>query len=416
MNKIALVFLLLIAKLLNAQQQWVIMDTSYYLLDSSSSSISKFYRYTDSVYNMGTGYSIKFPKNFTATDTGYFFAYANDHPEFKILRSLTCLVANYESDLSTIYIDENGDLNFDENEPKIEVDFKKPFVLSITHPSNGGTSITRYNALMNKDSIDENFYIENWGKTGLRPSGAFVEPVKYWLRVQAMNMRYATTIGDKNFRVGLFDINQNGVFNDFGKDLISVKTGNNLTLSKSAWKGAVMLSDSVQITFNNEPFWVKRVTANGDSILLEKATQLNKQNFGIGLPFPKLTCETINGASINIPLIGEGTDFLIIDVWGSWCSGCTSQLPFLMKLLNEKPNVSVLGLNYGDSKEGIRAYMQTHGIDWTNGMLSKDMRKNLFIEGFPTFFLLDKNLVVQEVTLHFHEIEEKIRQLEKAFE
>ena len=40
--------------------------------------------------------------------------------------------------------------------------------------------------------------------------------------------------------------------------------------------------------------------------------------------------------------------FILLDFWGSWCKGCTQQLPKLKKLESDySDKVQIIGLNYG---------------------------------------------------------------------
>ncbi len=50
----------------------------------------------------------------------------------------------------------------------------------------------------------------------------------------------------------------------------------------------------------------------------------------------------------------------LFNVWASWCAACRQEHPFLMKLAREG-NIPIYGLNYKDSREDARRWLQRYG-------------------------------------------------------
>ena len=101
--------------------------------------------------------------------------------------------------------------------------------------------------------------------------------------------------------------------------------------------------------------------------------------------------------------------YLLLDFWGTWCRGCTLQLPDLKNLANGSNKIQVLGLNYGDNQARIEKYLAKHDIAWPNGIANEEIMKKLRIDGFPNYLLIDKNgdILIMNGTLK--EIEERLK-------
>ncbi|PJG85151.1 DsbE family thiol:disulfide interchange protein [Conservatibacter flavescens] len=85
----------------------------------------------------------------------------------------------------------------------------------------------------------------------------------------------------------------------------------------------------------------------------------------------------------------------LLNVWGSWCSYCREEHPFLMSLKAE--GVQIVGLNYRDKVQGAVEMLQRMGdpflfsIDDSQGKLAL----NLGVDGAPETYLVDENGVIR---------------------
>ena len=53
--------------------------------------------------------------------------------------------------------------------------------------------------------------------------------------------------------------------------------------------------------------------------------------------------------------------FHIINIWASWCLPCKAELPFLMDLKNNSPELTILGFNHKDKRDDAIEFLSTNG-------------------------------------------------------
>ena len=102
--------------------------------------------------------------------------------------------------------------------------------------------------------------------------------------------------------------------------------------------------------------------------------------------------------------------WFILTVWGSWCEACIDEQAFLMKL--QRQGVLLYGLNYKDSKENAKKWLQTWGnpysLIWQD--INGSVAINLGVYGAPESFLVDRNGFITH--RHAGGLDEKVWQQE----
>ncbi|UMB60834.1 TlpA family protein disulfide reductase [Lutibacter sp. A80] len=113
-----------------------------------------------------------------------------------------------------------------------------------------------------------------------------------------------------------------------------------------------------------------------------------------GFPVPSIkTTATLNGKEFDInSLRGK---YVLIDFWGIWCGPCVAEMPQVKEFQEKhKEKLVVLGINSGDSKEKIQAFVNKHGYEWKQLMSDEKNTPDNFVnrfnvQGFPTKFIID---------------------------
>ena len=112
----------------------------------------------------------------------------------------------------------------------------------------------------------------------------------------------------------------------------------------------------------------------------------------IGKVMPNFTTNnTMNGDTFELDeLKGK---YVLIDFWGTWCAPCIAEMPTVKEYQEKyKDELVVLGVNSGDTKEKIQAFVEKNGYDWKHiltGNGTEDLVLRLNVAGFPTKFILD---------------------------
>ena len=96
----------------------------------------------------------------------------------------------------------------------------------------------------------------------------------------------------------------------------------------------------------------------------------------------------INFYSINGPII--------INVWGSWCEGCRTEMPYLVDLyatqIFKSGEIKLLGVDVEESTlEAGPNFIKSHSMTWPHLLDIDDKSKFVFGIGVPVTWFLDAN-------------------------
>lgn len=98
-----------------------------------------------------------------------------------------------------------------------------------------------------------------------------------------------------------------------------------------------------------------------------------------------------SGKQTNLDEVHE-KDYLLINIWASWCVPCSAEVPDLNKLSNAT-NLSVLGLNLNDTKSAATDFIVDLKIKYPVVLSEEDVGEiisQFSWSGIPTSILIDK--------------------------
>ena len=118
----------------------------------------------------------------------------------------------------------------------------------------------------------------------------------------------------------------------------------------------------------------------------------------IGKTIPEFTSKTLfDGNTITSKdLLGKS---FIINVWGSWCYGCSIEHDYLIDI-NSKNTIQIYGLNYKDDRSSAIKWLQSKGNPYRKVIFdsSGDIAIDFGVYGAPETFLVNE----QGVIIHKH--------------
>ena len=98
--------------------------------------------------------------------------------------------------------------------------------------------------------------------------------------------------------------------------------------------------------------------------------------------------------SINVDQIK--TDFIILNLWASWCIPCQNEVDELLKI-SEQSNITVIGILVDDSTSNGKEFIKDNKITYKN--ILEEEESDIVLSqfqwtGIPTTLVLDSNLLI----------------------
>ena len=112
-------------------------------------------------------------------------------------------------------------------------------------------------------------------------------------------------------------------------------------------------------------------------ILFLKALNTDKvyqPNQMVNKKIPEIILEDFNNKNSKIDQnIFSQKDFVLINIWASWCVPCLIEHPFLMSLKN-KNKIDIIGINYKDETTNAQNFLKKYGNPYSRIGVDKKRR------------------------------------------
>jgi len=114
---------------------------------------------------------------------------------------------------------------------------------------------------------------------------------------------------------------------------------------------------------------------------------------------PDCTLRTANAETVKLDeLRGQP---VLINFWGTWCTYCRRQMPYIQAAFEEKgQEVKFIAINVGESSGVVRQYVDDTGIGFIVALdRNRAVASAYNIRYYPTTFLVDEQGVIKHITL-----------------
>ena len=111
---------------------------------------------------------------------------------------------------------------------------------------------------------------------------------------------------------------------------------------------------------------------------------------------PEIILEDFNNKNSKIDQnIFSQKDFVLINIWASWCVPCLIEHPFLMSLKNQN-KIDIIGINYKDETTNAQNFLKKYGNPYSRIGVDKkgEVTIQLGAYGVPETYVLKKGLII----------------------
>lgn len=108
-----------------------------------------------------------------------------------------------------------------------------------------------------------------------------------------------------------------------------------------------------------------------------------------------ITLPVLNNNEKTVALKNLPDDYILINVWGSWCQSCIKEHPFLMSLKNK---IRILGVNWYDEPDKANQFLQQKGNPFYQVLVDDEgvFSVAMGIKGAPESFLVKNNTIITQ--------------------
>lgn len=112
---------------------------------------------------------------------------------------------------------------------------------------------------------------------------------------------------------------------------------------------------------------------------------------------------TMEGNDVKLDqFLGGGEDYLLVDIWATWCSPCVAGLLDYQKNIAyfQQNKIKVVAIAVGDSQARLKTFINKHGISFDVLRDEKQIiNRDWGLQGIPRCFLLNREgtLIMSEI-------------------
>lgn len=207
-------------------------------------------------------------------------------------------------------------------------------------------------------------------------------------------------------KVGLFDLTNNGLFNDVGDhegDVLIIDLNKDGYLSYSNSSEVFSLDETFEINNNNyklssiDPygrFFTLILTDSPPDFRFLKALSNSKSDPSASVEFnldesfweynfTNLGDQTIKAHSLR-------NEFILLNFWGEWCKPCIYEIPELLEI-NKQKKITIISFLKTNNLADAKKIIQDEELDWYHLKLNTEIETKFNIIGYPTNILVSRD-------------------------
>ena len=101
---------------------------------------------------------------------------------------------------------------------------------------------------------------------------------------------------------------------------------------------------------------------------------------------------TVADGTTTVQLSKYRGKVVVLNFWATWCSPCVAELPSLLQLHRELPNVVVLGVSIDEDPDAYRSFLERRHVNFTTVRDPLQSAAKLFhTEMWPETYVIDRS-------------------------
>ena len=352
-----------------------------------------------------TKFTPKLPNMQGISDTGYAYIYFGALLERQDLKGYSLMIIGNNqrqyNKPALLWIDKNHNLDLsDDGAPDTFSSSSNEKDITLINPKNKNArytiNISRFSFSYNSKYLGmlDEFYKEGSGNKKF--SGALYSFKEMRLNTIAGDFKF----DNDSFRVGLKDVNCNGLYNDAGIDQFVIGDYQTFVLPDNA----VYINDKSDKNWfekNGKRYHILFIDPLGAYISIQEDKNAKiTSSLVIGKKLKKFKFLSTDKTPQKISLKKYKKKPLYIYVWRFDQTGFTEDTAALRIIARDYADkIQLITLNYGEKPAELKSFKQRNLINWFIGQSTQKINESLFLNQFPMGVLADKRLKIKQVKI-----------------
>jgi cytochrome c biogenesis protein CcmG/thiol:disulfide interchange protein DsbE len=113
----------------------------------------------------------------------------------------------------------------------------------------------------------------------------------------------------------------------------------------------------------------------------------------VNRPLPEFTKPDLFDATRTVSSTQLRGGIFLVNVWATWCPPCHAEHPYLVEISANRPDITLVGVNYKDDVEAAREYLDERGNPFKLNLIDADgsLGIDFGIAGPPETFIVDSS-------------------------
>jgi len=105
---------------------------------------------------------------------------------------------------------------------------------------------------------------------------------------------------------------------------------------------------------------------------------------------------TVSDGSTTIHLANYRGRVVLLNFWATWCPPCVAEMPSLLQLHHDMPNLVILAVSIDDDPDAYHHFLATHHVDLITVRDPSESAAKLFhTDMWPESYLIDRNGIIR---------------------
>lgn len=105
---------------------------------------------------------------------------------------------------------------------------------------------------------------------------------------------------------------------------------------------------------------------------------------------------TLSDGTSTIHLAGYRGKVVLLNFWASWCIPCVQELPGLLELHHQRPDLAILGVSIDEDQSQYRRFIDRRHVDFATVWDPNETAAKLYhTDGWPETYIIDRKGVIR---------------------